>query len=207
MDLQHTFGHKKLRLRLVRVKVFPENRYFPEMLFSGKENVFMCLVAFQNMFQKIFSDVWLCSWKYHRKHIFYLLLTFSHIFSITKRINNIIHSSKHKQNPEKDHQIWTNEGEITIAIAIEIGAIEISEIAIAIGAITIDADRRCVGDHAVVFGMLADHADRRGANDHADRSLPLSLAECVLFTWVFSFCGSLYLLRVLRKMFEGKTIL
>ena len=146
-----------------------------------------------------------------------MLLTFSHIFSITKRINNIIHSSKHKQNPEKDHQIWTNEGEITIAIAIEIGAIEISEIAIAIGAIAIgaiaigaiaiDADRRCVGDHAVVFGMLADHADRRGANDHADRSLPLSLAECVLFAWVFSFCGSLYLLRVLRKMFEGKTIL
>ena len=36
----------KLRLRLVRVKAFPENRYFPEMLFFGKENVFMCLVAF-----------------------------------------------------------------------------------------------------------------------------------------------------------------
>ena len=49
------------RLRLVRVKVFSENRYFPEMLFSGKENVFMCLVAFQKMFRKIFSDVWLCS--------------------------------------------------------------------------------------------------------------------------------------------------
>ena len=39
----------------------------------------MCLVAFQKMFQKIFSDVWLCSWKYHRKHIFYLLLTFSRL--------------------------------------------------------------------------------------------------------------------------------
>ena len=50
-----------LRLRLVRVKVFPENRYFPEMLFSGKENVFMCLVAFQKNFRKIFSDVWLYS--------------------------------------------------------------------------------------------------------------------------------------------------
>ena len=37
----------------------------------------MCLVAFQKIFRKIFSDVWLCSWKYHRKHIFYLLLTFS----------------------------------------------------------------------------------------------------------------------------------
>ena len=52
---------KCLRLRLVRVKAFPENRYFPEMLFSGKENVFMCLVAFQKNFWKIFSDVWLYS--------------------------------------------------------------------------------------------------------------------------------------------------
>ena len=39
----------------------------------------MCLVVFQKMFRKIFSDVWLCSWKYHRKHIFYLLLTFSRL--------------------------------------------------------------------------------------------------------------------------------
>ena len=50
-----------LRLRLVCVKAFPENRYFPEMLFSGKENVSMCLVAFQKNFRKIFSDVWLYS--------------------------------------------------------------------------------------------------------------------------------------------------
>ena len=74
------------------------------MLFSGKENIFKCFVAFQKMFWKIFSGVWLCSWKYHRKHIFYLLLTFSHIFSAAKQIYNIIHSSvqKHKQNPEKN---------------------------------------------------------------------------------------------------------
>ena len=98
---------------MVHVKVFPEN-----ILFSGKENVFMCLVAFQKMFRKIFSDVWLCSWKYHRKHIFYLLLTFSHIFSVTKRIYNIIHSSKHKQNLEKNHKIRTNEGKIAIAIGV-----------------------------------------------------------------------------------------
>ena len=39
----------------------------------------MCLVAFQKMFWKIFSGVWLCSWEYHRKHIFYLLLTFSRL--------------------------------------------------------------------------------------------------------------------------------
>ena len=63
----------------------------------------MYLVAFQKMFREIFSGIWLYSWKYHRKHIFYLLLTFSHIFLVAKRIYNIIHSSiqKHKQNPEK----------------------------------------------------------------------------------------------------------
>ena len=32
---------------------------------------------------------------------------FSHIFSVAKRIYNIIHSLKHKQNPEKNHQIRT----------------------------------------------------------------------------------------------------
>ena len=92
------------------------------MLFFGKENVFMCLVAFQKVFRKIFSDVWLCSWKYHRKHIFYLLLTFSHIFSVTKQLYNIIYFSKYKQNPEKidwrDCDRAKIEAEIAIAIAI-----------------------------------------------------------------------------------------
>ena len=37
------------------------------MLFSGKENVFMCLVAFQNIFRKIFSGVWKRSWKRRTK--------------------------------------------------------------------------------------------------------------------------------------------
>ena len=59
-------------------------------IFSGNENIFKCLVAFQKMFWKIFSGIWLCSWKYHRKHIFYLLHTFSHIFSAVKQIYNII---------------------------------------------------------------------------------------------------------------------
>ena len=45
--------HVWLRLCLVAVKRFPENTYFPE-----KENVFMCLVAFQKNFRKIFSGVW-----------------------------------------------------------------------------------------------------------------------------------------------------
>ena len=35
-----------VRLCLFHVSDFPENTYFPEMLFSGKENIFKCLVAF-----------------------------------------------------------------------------------------------------------------------------------------------------------------
>ena len=90
------------------------------MLFSGKENVFMCLVVFQKMFRKIFSDICLCSWKYHRKHIFYLLLTFSHIFSVTKQLYNIIYFSKYKQNPEKID--WRDCDRAKIEAEIAIGA-------------------------------------------------------------------------------------
>ena len=145
------------------------------MLFFGKENVFMCLVAFQKMFRKIFSDVWLCSWKYHRKHIFYLLLTFSHIFSVTKRIYNIIHSSKHKQNPEKkssnlDKRRWDCDRDRHDCDRRFARSRDASIV------IAIDADRHGVGDHAVVFGTLTNHADQRGVDDHADHSLSLSLS-------------------------------
>ena len=47
------YNYSDLRLCLVRVK------YFPEMLFLGKKNIFKCLVAFQKMLWKIFSSVWL----------------------------------------------------------------------------------------------------------------------------------------------------
>ena len=36
---------KKLGCVWFNVKYFPENKYFPEMLFSEKENSFKCLVA------------------------------------------------------------------------------------------------------------------------------------------------------------------
>ena len=118
----------------------------------------MCLVAFQKMFRKIFSDVWLCSWKYHKKHIFYLLLIFSHIFSVIKRIHNIIHSSKQKQNPKKNHKIRTNEGEIAI------GEITIGEITIAIAILIVDRRgvwiglslSRCVCSLSVFCCVLAE---------------------------------------------------
>ena len=141
-------------------------------------------------FRKIFSDVWLCSWKYHRKHIFYLLLTFSqlpnkHIMSFIPKITN--------KSQKRSHFL----GEITIAIAISIG-----EIAIAISPILIARSR----SHDASIAIAID-AYRRGSSDH-DRnrwwSFSLSRAECVLFAWVFSFCGSLSLLRFFRKSFEVK---
>ena len=42
-------------LCLVYVKYFPENKYFPEMLFTEKENIFKCLVAlWKNVLENIF---------------------------------------------------------------------------------------------------------------------------------------------------------
>ena len=87
------------------------------MLFSGKENVFICLVAFQKMFRKIFSDVWLCSWKYHRKHIFYLLLTFSRLpnkYIISFIPQNTNKTQKKSSNPDTSHDRDRREGEIVI---------------------------------------------------------------------------------------------
>ena len=72
---------------------------------------FKCLVAFQKMFWKIFSGVWLYSWKYHKKYIFYLLFTFSHIFSAVKQIYNIIpqyRNTKETKSKKKIHQIRSN---------------------------------------------------------------------------------------------------
>ena len=69
---------------MFHVSDFPENTYFPKMLFSGKENIFKCLVAFQKMLWKIFSGVWLYGWKY------YFPTNFSH--------GNSTHGSKLRQS-------------------------------------------------------------------------------------------------------------
>ena len=150
------------------------------------------------MFRKIFSDVWLCSWKFHKKHIFYLLLTFSQLPN--EYIISFIPKNTNKTQ-KRSHFL----GEIAIARSVDcdrakrrLRSREIDEIVIAISpisiarsckaliAITIDADRRNYGDH---------DRDQR-------RSFSLSLAERA---WVFSFCGSLPLLRFFRKSFESKT--
>ena len=108
-----------VRVCLFHVKYFLENTYFLEMLFSGKENIFKCLVAFQKMLWKIFSGVWLCCWKYHRKHIFYLLLTFSQLPNkyIISSLNPetqikprkkkfIIRSNWEKKEEREDNRFW-----------------------------------------------------------------------------------------------------
>ena len=52
------------------------------------------------MLWKIFSSVWLYSWKYYRKHIFYLLLIFSQL--LNKYIISFLSpQTQKKQNPKK----------------------------------------------------------------------------------------------------------
>ena len=91
-----------------------------------------------------------------------MLLTFSHIFLVTKRLYNIIYSSKHKQNPAKNHQIQTNEGEIAIgeiAIgAIVIGAVDASRLAV-----------RCV-DRVRTMRQSRSREDRRIVRRSKQRS-------------------------------------
>ena len=78
------------------VKWFLSVKYFQVKIFFEKENIFRCLVAFW----KIFFSVWLCSWKYHRKHIFYLLLTFSQL--LNKYIISFVNrETQKKQNQKK----------------------------------------------------------------------------------------------------------
>ena len=151
------------------------------MLFFGKENIFMCLVAFQKIFQKIFFDVWFCSWKYHRKHIFYLLLIFSHIFSVAKRIYNIIHSSKYKQNPEKNHQIQTLR---------VIGASHNHDWRFA-RSVQCRWSRRTISANSTL-------------DDIGELGFERSLLSLLSFSLSLSFSCSLSLLRVTQKWFEGK---
>ena len=210
-----------LRLYLVRVKVFPENRYFSEMLFSEKENVFMCLIAFQKMFRKIFSNVWLCSWKYHKKYIFYLLLTFSrlpneYIISFIPQNTNktqkkIIKSEQTKARSRSRSQSTRSQSQSRLARSRSARSRPRSTLIGAMPVITL----WCLG-RSLIGVWFADRRLVRRCDRRLDRSLSLSLslplslslhlfAECVLLCFVRWVCFSL--LRVLRKMFEGKTIL
>ena len=122
---------------------------------------------------------------------FLLVAQFSHIFSITKRIYNIIHSSKHKQNPEKKSsnpdtsrdRDWC-EGEIAI------GAVGASrEASIAIEA---SRDRRGAGD----VGGQYRQARLWTISTLSSFFLPLSLSLALSLSLSPIFQG--------RKLFEVK---
>ena len=158
------------------------------MLFSGKENVFMCLVAFQKMFWKIFSDVWLYSWKYHRKHIFYLLLTFSRLSN--EYIISFILQNTNKTQKKKSSNSDTSR----------------------------DRDQRFVRSRSALHAIAIDASrdnDRNFARSRSTRcrwcrrTISASSALDDLYSLFFlspslSFSRSLSLLRVTRKWFEGK---
>ena len=127
----------------------------------------------------------MCSWKYHRKHIFYLLLTFSQLPN--EYIISFIPKNTNKTQ-KRSHFL----GEIAITRSVDCDRArstrsrsqshrsrsrDCARSRKALITITIDADRRSYGDH--------DRGRRR--------LFSLSRAECVLFAWVFSFCGSLSL--------------
>ena len=77
-------------------------KYFQVKIFLGKENIFKCFVAFQKMFWKIFSSVWLCCWKCFRKPIFIMFPTFSYdankyYYRESKYINNTRNKNQNKK--------------------------------------------------------------------------------------------------------------
>ena len=88
------------------------------------------------MFRKIFSDVWLCSWKYYRKHIFYLLLTFS-------RLPNEYIISFIPQNTNKTQKKIIKSGQTKARSRSTLRAIEASHDASDVGG------RRGAGDVAI----------------------------------------------------------
>ena len=100
---------RRVRLCLVRVKAFPEN-----ILFSGKENIFMCLAATKFVLRKINSGVWFIQTFLQKKQN---LAKKFHTHSSNPAKNSILihqihtHSQK-KQNPAKKFII---SGQIEIA--------------------------------------------------------------------------------------------
>ena len=66
-------------------KCFSTIRYFQVKIFFRKEIIFKHLVAFLKILRKIFSSIWLQSWKCYG---FFFFLLLSHIFSFSKHVYN-----------------------------------------------------------------------------------------------------------------------
>ena len=153
-----------------------------------------CLAVSKFVLRKINSDVWLDQIFLQKMHYIAKPPNFPYISSaVNMLIMNQFHThSQKKQNPaKKENQIqsnWDRAAEEKVRSEARLSGVVLWS--------TIGAVRS--SDWSSVFGRW--------------RSLFfLSLCDLgsfsLLFAWVFSFCGSLSLLRVLRKMFEGKTIM
>ena len=190
-----------LRLCLVPVKYFPENIYFPEMLFSGKKNVFKlfgCLkICFtENQFRCLVRSNIFTENALHSQATQFSI----HFLSCKHDNESIPHSFTKETKPSKKwnkiRSNWDCVAEEKVRSEARSSGAVLRSTSGAVLRSTIGAVRS--SDWSSVCG-------RR-------RSL-FSLSLCdlgslsLLFAWVFSFCGSLSLLRVLRKMFEGKTIM
>ena len=187
------------------------------MLFSGKKNVFKLFGCLKIHFTE--NQFWcLVHSNIFTENALHSQATqFSIIFLSCKHVDNesIPHSftketkpsKKRKSNPVKLRSRGGGEGEIWGKIRGEVehrwdqrldqsGEIEAVRLSGAVLRSMIGAVRS--SDWSSVCG-------------HWWSLFFLSLCDLgslsLLFAWVFSFCGSLSLLRVLRKMFEGKTIM
>ena len=153
----------------------------------------MCLVAFQKMFRKIVSDVWLCSWKYHRKHIFYLLLTFSwlpneYIISFIPQNTNKTQKKIIKSGQTKA-RLWSARSRLklrAIAIAIDAFARSRSKLRAIAKPIETSHDRAMRRSRSTLISALRNW---RGAGAIVISSffLPLSLSLFSIFQGQKSF--------------------
>ena len=135
------------------------------------------------MFRKIFSDVWLCSWKYHRKHIFYLLLTFSHIFSVAKWIYNTFIP----QNTNKTQKKIIKFGHFVRLQS----------------ARRLDRDRRFAWSRSKFRAIVISAVPVMSADDISELGFGRSLLSLLSFP-LSLFSHTLSLLRMTWKWFEGK---
>ena len=100
LTFSHILSTSKQNPKLKKELLFQFQCLFQLKIFSRKENIFKCLVAFQQMLWKIFSSVWLCS----ENAIFYQFLTFSQPFS---QLPNKFHNRKFQYINLKQTKIKT----------------------------------------------------------------------------------------------------
>ena len=175
-----------------------------------------CLVASKFVLWKINSGVWFVQIFLQKMHYIAKPPNFPYISSaVNMLIMNQFHThSQKKQNPaKKENQIRSNwdraaEEKVRLEARLEArssgGEIEVARLSGVVRRSTSGMVLRST------IGVVRS-SDWSSVCGRRRSLFFLSLCDLgflsLLFAWVFSFCGSLSLLRVLRKMFEGKTIM